>query len=736
MKLFELEATLNLDTSKFDQGVSKAEMTGKSLAKTIGADAESIKNAFSNAFSFSVGQLMADGFKKALGATWQLMEESLEVAAAVEQTNEKLQQLFGEDGAAMIDKWASTTKYSFGISKQAAKEYVGDIAALFGSDVIGLTNEQLMEMAMRLTEITGDLASFNNLSVKETWIKVLSGLRGETEAIEDLGIDLRASSIAPFFDITTKEWGQLDQRTRVLKTYEYILASTTKAQGDFARTSDTYQNQLSTFMANVEELKGVIGEGLLPAANGLLTFMNSLFGDTKSAEETVGDLSTAFVTTYSEISVTTSNALQLVAALERMEKEGVKTDDDFRAWADTLTELQTLIPSVSGLVDAQTSSITGGTAALREHIAAWQADGAAMARLDIMKEYYQQVARQEVETGKAQLAYQAQLTKWQSFNQLESDIMSQAEKHLLASYPGQYKTYSDLYWNEWGSQDRTSGLRWQLYSKGYYGDDATAKALHDAMVNAAQQRDAAWYGDQEKAYQDAQTRLAELKAEVATLETVMSGILTEEQQQRSRELEQVQEQRDRMSEAARIIIEETNKAIDSAADYNPTRLSDAWRTLNELSGDGARSLAEYLNESGALIKSEKLDVLDVESWANGGLQLVLPEDFFFVKDGAVAIRDWQTELDSFIEARGSQYKALDFFSDYDYSKRTLKTNEDTFEAYKLMHDTLTPAVEKLTEAADGLSGMQVVLDSGAIVGVVSAAMAREARTRKNTGGNA
>ena len=175
------------------------------------------------------------------------------MAAAVQQTDEKLRQVFGEDGAELVSAWAKTTKESFGISEQSAKNYAADIAALWSNDLYDFTPEQLIEMSTRLVELIGDLASFNNFSVPVTWQKVLSGLRGETEAIEDLnGIDLRASAIAPFFNMDVSDWGKLDSRTRVLKTYEYLLSTTTKAQGDFARTSDTYQNQLAIFMANIE----------------------------------------------------------------------------------------------------------------------------------------------------------------------------------------------------------------------------------------------------------------------------------------------------------------------------------------------------------------------------------------------------------------------------------------------------------------------------------------------------
>lgn len=69
MTLFELDAVLTLDATQFDTGIANAERDSKTFAQRIGADAESIKKAFSDAFSVSVGQLMAEGFAKALGIT-------------------------------------------------------------------------------------------------------------------------------------------------------------------------------------------------------------------------------------------------------------------------------------------------------------------------------------------------------------------------------------------------------------------------------------------------------------------------------------------------------------------------------------------------------------------------------------------------------------------------------------------------------------------------------------------
>lgn len=81
MKLFELFADLTLNTTDFNAKIKSASAAGKSFAKSIGADAASIKAAFTDAFSFSVGQLMADGFKSGLGFLTDFTKESITAAS-------------------------------------------------------------------------------------------------------------------------------------------------------------------------------------------------------------------------------------------------------------------------------------------------------------------------------------------------------------------------------------------------------------------------------------------------------------------------------------------------------------------------------------------------------------------------------------------------------------------------------------------------------------------------------
>ena len=458
--------------------------------------------------------------------------------------------------------------------------------------------------------------------------------------------------------------------------------------------------------------------------------MNTLFVDTSSTENAVDGLSESFVTTYAEIARTTDNALALINALERMENDGVDTAEEYEKWVSTLTDLQTLIPSVSSLVDEQTGSIAGGTAALRDHISAWKQDGAAMARLEIIKQYYTEVAQQEFATERALRNYQAATDANSGYMQVYNQLKSQAEKHLLKTYPEHYKTYADLYATQYGTQD-TSGLLFQLGQ--HSRNDPAAKALLDSLNSTNQKLYETSTLDEKAAYDAEKQKLDSLYAEVAELEKVMNAIMEREEQQRAKELQQIVAQRDQMTAAAQTIVDETNKAADKSADYNPDRLREAWSTLKALSPDGGKALADYLLDSEVFAQHDSSGKLVKESWAAGNKTLALPSDFFSVQNGDISILDWQAALAEFKAARQKQYSAADFFGDYDYTKRNLKTTEDTSVAHDEALNQLLPSINNLTDAIDGISSMNVVLDTGKLVGIVASEMSRDIRNRRHTG---
>ena len=98
----------------------------------------------------------------------------------------------------------------------------------------------------------------------------------------------------------TKNIQSMTQAEQVQLRYNYVLASTTNAQGDFARTSDSVANQTRMAKEQFKEAAAMLGENLLPAAskvlsgvNGLLKGFNSLDKDTQSLIITLGGIAIA-----------------------------------------------------------------------------------------------------------------------------------------------------------------------------------------------------------------------------------------------------------------------------------------------------------------------------------------------------------------------------------------------------------------------------------------------------------
>jgi len=134
-----------------------------------------------------------------------------------------------------------------------------------------------------MVELAADLASFNNTSIDDAIQAIRSGLSGEAEPLKRFGITLsdvrlRAEGAAQGLDTTGKSLSPL---TKSMAAYSLILKDSTNAQGDFARTSDGFANQLRIIEAGASELKRAFGQGFLNALGNA----GDSFGDVGQAME-------------------------------------------------------------------------------------------------------------------------------------------------------------------------------------------------------------------------------------------------------------------------------------------------------------------------------------------------------------------------------------------------------------------------------------------------------------------
>ena len=192
-----------------------------------------------------------------------------------------------EESAGIINDWATKAASAYGMSELSAKQYTGTIGAMFKS--MGLADEQVLSMSSDMVGLAGDFASFYNLEHEEAFNKIRAGISGETEPLKQLGINMSVANLEAFAlsQGIDKSYNSMTQAEQATLRYNYLMSVSADAQGDFARTSGSYANQLRIAQLNMENLATGIGAKLLPICNEALTIFNGMFSGTM-------DVSTGF----------------------------------------------------------------------------------------------------------------------------------------------------------------------------------------------------------------------------------------------------------------------------------------------------------------------------------------------------------------------------------------------------------------------------------------------------------
>lgn len=237
-----------IDESKFEKGVSK--LKGMAIAGVAG-----------------IGLALA-------GAAVKGGKYALSLASDLQEVQNVVDVTFG-DNAKEIEKWSKNAGKSFGMAELAAKQYTGTMGAMLKS--MGLSDKEVLKMSTDLTGLAGDFASFYNLDHSAAFDKIRAGISGETEPLKQLGINMSVANLEAYalsqgMKTAYKDMTQAEQATL---RYNYILKAGADAQGDFARTSDSFANQLRIAQLSVTEIASSIGEKLLPAATGGMQIINS-----------------------------------------------------------------------------------------------------------------------------------------------------------------------------------------------------------------------------------------------------------------------------------------------------------------------------------------------------------------------------------------------------------------------------------------------------------------------------
>jgi len=137
---------------------------------------------------------------------------------------------------------------------------------------MGFARGEAAKLSVDLTKLAVDVASFNNASDAETMQAFQSALVGNHETVRRFGVVITEATLKQELLRMgiTRTGDAVTNAEKVQARLNLILAGTTDAQGDAARTADSYANQVKALTAEFETLAVDIGNELLPAATDLV----------------------------------------------------------------------------------------------------------------------------------------------------------------------------------------------------------------------------------------------------------------------------------------------------------------------------------------------------------------------------------------------------------------------------------------------------------------------------------
>lgn len=237
-----------VDTSGINKGMSQIQGKATGLTKTISKLGAAIASAF------------------AIQKIIQFSNESASLATQTEASVQRLVDIYGSASDSVGD-FIDANARALGMSKAAAASFSSVYGNLFSVWADQATNAELTNRYLNMTAV---VASKTGRTVEDVQERIRSGLLGNTEAIEDLGIFVNVKTIEmtdAFQRMANgKSWEQLDAYTQQQIRSMAILEQATAKYGDeVADTSATIRNRYKAAYEDFQNSWGnIVNTVLLP----------------------------------------------------------------------------------------------------------------------------------------------------------------------------------------------------------------------------------------------------------------------------------------------------------------------------------------------------------------------------------------------------------------------------------------------------------------------------------------
>ena len=279
-----LEMFLKLTgANKTSQGLDKVSKSTKELDKDVKNSTKQNAEFAAGMSSLTKGAIAG----AALFAGKQLLDfarSSITAASAAQEAAGAFGTTFG-GAAEQLGEQLSKNANLFGLTTSEAKQLIGVFGAV--AQGMGFTQDESADLSSRLFELSGDIASFNNITAgAEPVLRAFqSAIVGEREALKTYGIAISEAEVqTKAFEMTGKTSADaLTRQEKALATTELLFSKASVQIGNAEREADGFAAQMLQTRAKTQELREEVGQELLPAAGELIGVFNNFVDDVSPA---------------------------------------------------------------------------------------------------------------------------------------------------------------------------------------------------------------------------------------------------------------------------------------------------------------------------------------------------------------------------------------------------------------------------------------------------------------------
>jgi phage-related protein len=285
-----------LDSTGLKKGLNNLKPQFTEMGNTGTKAMNQISNSMSGATK-SMGSLKSSlkGIIGTLGLVFSLKalinfgQQAVDVASDLTEVDNVVQKAFGNMRGEM-DALADSSIKNLGISRLEAYQ-TGSTFMAMGKSML-TSSQDAKDMALNLTKLSANMASFFNTSNKYAAIALKSIYTGETETLKQYGVVMTEVNLKQFAlaQGISKSYEEMSQSERVMLRYQYVMQQLGYIGDDFIDTQDSWANQTRVLKEQWKEFLGVLGTGIITVLTPLVKALNMIMGRMIAIAKSIGSV--------------------------------------------------------------------------------------------------------------------------------------------------------------------------------------------------------------------------------------------------------------------------------------------------------------------------------------------------------------------------------------------------------------------------------------------------------------